>query len=156
MSIITDHWDEKSNGHVVVKFRFEKTDLTSKAWYAAEGSPEVYVPTDIKTLRKTCPKCDVSNPQVFASGWMCLNSKCQSFWTLNGALAPEAQDYNPAFLEKHGIPDSLDRESLVMPWLCKSRSSLALSTATLIPRLAQSTPTKPLDPLTNFRPLTKS
>ena len=102
---ITDHWDEKSNGHVVVKFRFEKTDLTSKSWYAAEGSPEVYVPTDIKALRKTCPKCNASNPQVFASGWMCLNSKCQSFWTQKGAVAPEAQDYNPAFLKERSVFD---------------------------------------------------
>ena len=87
---ITDHWDEKSNGHVVVKFRFEKMDLNSKSWYAAEDSSEVYVPTNIKAQRKICPKCDISNPQVFASGWMCLNSKCQSFWTLSGTRAPEA------------------------------------------------------------------
>ena len=47
---ITDHWEERSNGHIVVKFRFEKTDLDNKSWYAAEDSPEVYEPTDINIL----------------------------------------------------------------------------------------------------------
>ena len=97
---ITDHWDEKSNSHAVVKFRFEKTDLVNKSWYAAEDSLEVPVPTDIKALRMECPTCNVIKPQVFASGWMCLNSKCTSFWTLNGTLASEAQEYNQDFLNE--------------------------------------------------------
>ncbi|CAF9907780.1 MAG: hypothetical protein ALECFALPRED_003886 [Alectoria fallacina] len=102
---ITDHWDEKSNDHVVVKFRLEKTDLNCKSWYAAEDSPEVHVLTDIKALRKECPECNVTRPQVFASGWMCLNGKCALFWTLDGCLAPEAQNYNLAFLKERWVYD---------------------------------------------------
>lgn len=117
---ITDHWDEKSNGHVVVKFRFEKTDLNKKSWYAAEGSPEFHIPTNIKALRKECSKCNVTKPQVFMSGWMCLNSKCVSFWTLNDILAPEAQDYNPAFVEERQtfdgfIPPYAMKPELIQP-----------------------------------------
>ena len=102
---ITDHWDEKSNGHTVVKFRFEKTDLKNKSWYAAEDSPEVHISTEIKALRNECSKCKVTKPQVFASGWMCLNGKCPSFWTQNGNLASETQEHNPAFLNERCVFD---------------------------------------------------
>ena len=95
---VTDHWDEMSNSHHVVKFRLEKMDLKNKSWYAAEDSPKVRVHPGVTALRKECPICSVTKPQVFASGWMCLNGKCVAFWTLNGILAPEAQEYNPAFL----------------------------------------------------------
>ena len=80
-------------------------DLDHKSWYAAEDSPETFVLTDIKALRMECPKCNVTKPQVFASGWMCLNGKCSSFWTLNGIEAPEAQEYNLAFLKERWIFD---------------------------------------------------
>lgn len=45
-----------------------KTDLNSQSWYAAEDLPEVYVPTDIKALRKERSECNVTKPQMFASG----------------------------------------------------------------------------------------
>ncbi|KAF6235520.1 hypothetical protein HO173_006203 [Letharia columbiana] len=43
-----------------------KTDLNSQSWYAAEDLPEVYVPTDIKALRKGRSECNVTKPQMFA------------------------------------------------------------------------------------------
>ena len=55
-----------------------------RSWSAAKGSPELHVLTDIKALRKECPECNVTKPQVFASGWMCLSGECALFWTLNG------------------------------------------------------------------------
>ena len=108
---ITDHWDERSNSHIVVKFRLEKTDLHSKSWFAAEESPEVFIPTNVKALRQECSKCQAMKPQVFASGWMCLNAKCELFWTVDGVLAPEAQEYNPAFLQER-----LDFEGFLPPY----------------------------------------
>ena len=59
-------------------------------------------------------------PQVFASGWMCLNSKCSMFWTVNGILAPESQSYNPAFLEERSefdgwLPPLAMRPELIKP-----------------------------------------
>ena len=36
---------------------------------------------------------------------MCLNGKCALFWTLNGSLAPEAQNYNLAFLQERWVFD---------------------------------------------------
>ena len=108
---ITDHWDERSNGHVVVKFRLEKTDLKSKSWFAAEGSSELFVPIKAKALRQQCLRCQVIRPQVFTSAWICLNSKCELFWTVDGVLAPEAQEYNPAFLQER-----LDFEGFLPPY----------------------------------------
>ena len=102
---ITDHWDEKSNGHVVVKFRFEKTDLSNKSWFAPCDSSEDHIPTNVKAFRKECLTCNVYKPQVFASGWMCLNSKCKDFWVQNGNPASEAQDYDLAFLKERSIFD---------------------------------------------------
>ena len=99
---VTDHWEERSNGRTVVKYRLEKTDLKHKSWYAAADSPEVEI-TDVKALRLKCPECNVTKPQVFKSGWMCLNGKCPQHWFMNGALAPEAQDYNPAFLKERWV-----------------------------------------------------
>ena len=55
-----------------------------RSWSAAKGLPEVHVLTDIKALRKECLECNVTKPQVFASGWMCLSGECALFWTLNG------------------------------------------------------------------------
>ena len=36
---------------------------------------------------------------------MCLNSKCNTFWKVNGILAPEVQEYNPAFLKERWVFD---------------------------------------------------
>ena len=36
---------------------------------------------------------------------MCLNAKCDLFWTINGDLAPEVQEYNLAFLKERWIYD---------------------------------------------------
>ena len=102
-----------------MKFRFEKVDLDSKSWFAAEDSPESYVPTDIKALRKKCPQCEVTKPQVFKSGWMCLNGKCKSFWTQNGILEPESQEYNPAFLEERSVFDGFLPPYAMNPELIK-------------------------------------
>ena len=96
---ITDHWEERSNGHTVVKFRMEKIYLQYRSWFAAADSPEIEI-TDIKALRLECLECNITKPQVFKSGWMCLNGQCPQFWIMNGALAPEEQDYNPAFLKE--------------------------------------------------------
>lgn len=107
-----------SHGHIVVKFRLENTDLTNKSWYAAEGSPEVPISTHVKALRKECPVCNVTKPQVFASGWMCLNGKCVVFWTLDGIRAREVQDYNPAFVLECWVQDWY-RDYFLAPYAMK-------------------------------------
>lgn len=89
----------------MVKFRFEKTDLDSKSWFAPRDSPDIEFSTTVKAFRKECPTCNAIKPQVFVSGWMCLNSKCSDFWSQDGTPASETQEYNPAFLRERTIFD---------------------------------------------------
>ncbi len=99
---VTDVWPEKSNGKKCFKFRFEKLDLATKSWWAAEGTPDPPAVRDfsIKAIRKTCTACDEQSPQVFQQGWMCLNEDCLEFWMIDGLEAPAELTYNNYFVRE--------------------------------------------------------
>lgn len=46
---------------------------------------------------------------------MCLNSACESFWSIDGTVAPEEQDYNPAFLKERTVFDGFSPPYDQMP-----------------------------------------
>ena len=99
---VTDVWAEKSNGKTCFKFRFEKLDLATKSWWAAEGTPDPPMVRDfsIKAMRQGCLICDKPSPQIFQEGWMCLNDHCEEFWLINGEEASAELTYDNSFLRE--------------------------------------------------------
>jgi len=99
---VTDVWPEKSHGKKCFKFRFEKIDLATKSWWAAEGTPDPPKIRDfsIKAIREECVVCDEESAQIFQEGWMCLNEECSEFWFLQGEAAPAKLSYDNRFLRE--------------------------------------------------------
>ena len=99
---VTDTWAEKINDKTCFKFRFEKIDLTTKSWWAPEGSPLPLVPRPFSSKPDTyeCLCCHLSSKKIFEQGWMCLNEVCSKFWTFRGAKAPTDLVYCKEFLEE--------------------------------------------------------
>ncbi|KAK7536864.1 uncharacterized protein J3D65DRAFT_553080, partial [Phyllosticta citribraziliensis] len=96
-------WAEKSNGHVVVKYRFEKLDKDKSSWWMPQGLEE---PAKLGSLPapeiKTCDDCSESSTRVYLQGWMCLQPQCANFWKIDG-LEPEEASllYDPRFLKQY-------------------------------------------------------
>lgn len=114
---VTDVWAEQTNGKTVYKLRFEKIYLDEKSWWAVQGSspPPQERDFDTKAARLVCTQCNEPSTQVFQQGWMCLNSKCSRFWSINRVRAPKNLTYNPSFLgERKQWP-----KSLTMPYALK-------------------------------------
>ena len=114
---VTNMWAEQANGKTVFKLRFEKIYLDEKSWWAVEGSPPP--PQErafgTKATRLYCTNCQQPSSQVFQQGWMCLNEKCATFWSMNGVLAPKQLTYNAAFLQER----TKWPENLKMPYPLK-------------------------------------
>ncbi|PPJ51243.1 hypothetical protein CBER1_08171 [Cercospora berteroae] len=100
-------WEEKTLGKgrkawTTVKFRLERLKDNKPAWHGpaqhnvTEGDWDLAGPL----TKKICQECNNESPQVYLSGWMCLDSSCERFWKLScGADAPSGDLlFNPAFL----------------------------------------------------------
>ena len=100
---VTDMWAEKSNNHIVWKFRMEKINLQQKSWWAAETSsdiPKSQTLTPEKAFSKVCDVCDHPSKQIYAQGWICMNHECQQHWKLNNGKAPAKLGFNDSFINE--------------------------------------------------------
>ncbi|GIZ45656.1 hypothetical protein CKM354_000881300 [Cercospora kikuchii] len=100
-------WEEKTLGKgkkawTTVKFRLERLKDNKRAWHGPVQNNVTKVDEDLAgpLTKKTCQDCNNESPQVYFTGWMCLNSSCERFWKLScGADAPFGDLlFNPAFL----------------------------------------------------------
>ncbi|KAK7511804.1 uncharacterized protein IWZ02DRAFT_385467, partial [Phyllosticta citriasiana] len=96
-------WAEKSSGHVVIKYRFEKLDKNKQSWWMPQGLSE---PAKLGSLPapevKTCDVCLESSTRIYLQGWMCLQPQCIKFWEIGGSEPDEASLlYDPRFLKQY-------------------------------------------------------
>ena len=97
---ITDIWPEENQGCVCYKYRFEKIDLVTQSWWAAD--PELIQPDySIKAKVEKCEYCGQSSPQVVQK-WFCLNQSCDRFWkhAITRASPADTLGYDSDFLNK--------------------------------------------------------
>lgn len=83
-----------------IRYRFERLDTSTPAWYAPSTGSIPEVSSDVVLPSQTCSECLETCPQIYLFGWVCTNPKCVALWKLsNGQNAPYSElDYHPAFL----------------------------------------------------------
>jgi hypothetical protein len=98
---VTDVWAENFNGKVCYKFRFEKIELHKKSWWAPQGSslPSTTRTFDTKATFATCAGCGSISKKIYRDAWMCLNEKCDNFFSVNGQI-PANPCYSIEFLNE--------------------------------------------------------
>ena len=103
----TDIWCEKTNGHVAVRFRFEKLRRNEPSWWTPAGEMEEIaevgeIMSALTPISSTCGVCGRPSMQVYLNGWMCLREKCNKFWLLADGRAPVDDElkYDPRFLKR--------------------------------------------------------
>lgn len=100
--LITNVWMEKMGKYAGFRFRLEKLDLSTKGWWAEQGSNET-LPLTPRNLNRPPPtrKCNVCGKpsiQVYIRpGWMCLESSCRKFFKV-GNKEPTEFEYHTDFL----------------------------------------------------------
>ena len=99
---MTNVWAEKVNDKVSYKFRFEKIDLTTKSWWAPEGSPLLTSDRDFSQKAQVvcCGMCLNDSKKIFEQGWMCLSPDCVVFWKLDGQDPSANLSYSKEFLQE--------------------------------------------------------
>jgi hypothetical protein len=98
----THVWFEKDKFNVI-KYRLEKLKANTIGWWLPEESdPIVELGSLAAPIKEQCTCCDRESDQVYLCGWMCLNSKCDEFWTLPDGSAPTAAQllYDPRYLKQ--------------------------------------------------------
>ena len=87
---ITDCWFEKNHGKVCFKYRFEKVHLEKESWWKPAASKKRDPPDySIKVPQDRCHYCKKTSKQVYEK-WICLNHKCDQFWTYENGRQPAA------------------------------------------------------------------
>ncbi|KAK2774206.1 hypothetical protein FQN53_003714 [Emmonsiellopsis sp. PD_33] len=100
---LTNIWFEKVGKMAAARIRFEKLDLASKSWWAAQDTVDP-LPFDQRTSisptdAPPCPSCLHTSPLVYEQGWMCLQPACEKFWQVNGSPPSHPLTYDPQFLK---------------------------------------------------------
>ena len=86
---VTYIWTEKCDGHIVYKYKFQKTDLGRRSWWTPRGTQYSPGTSETKALEKTCNGCRKPSRQVYEESWICLNAECGHFWLIGGKSATE-------------------------------------------------------------------
>ncbi|KAI9852723.1 MAG: hypothetical protein M1838_005918 [Thelocarpon superellum] len=99
---VTHIWGEKFNNKTTFQVRYQKVDLSSVSWWAPVGFVPRIDHSDYgcKAPRASCIICKEEHPHVYVETWICLNSRCETFWTTGGESAPAQLTYNEAFLRE--------------------------------------------------------
>ncbi|KAL1614070.1 hypothetical protein SLS54_010066 [Diplodia seriata] len=104
----THVWAEKVNGKVNIRYRFEKLCLDKQSWWAPSGvsdlmTVDAQAPPQAPPHVHVCSHCERMSQQVYLQGWMCLQSDCPLFWTLESGNEPQEAGllYDPRFLKQH-------------------------------------------------------
>lgn len=106
---ITDVWKEKQiskrNSKAVTawRIRFEKADLAEPSWWTPE-TDEIGISnnTVVKASVTICKKCNTPSKEIFTTGWLCLNHKCEQYFVSTTGLAVDLEGlaYTEAFLSE--------------------------------------------------------
>ena len=131
----TDIWCEKTNGHVAVRYRFEKLRPQEPSWWTPAGEEDevAEIKNSLDALEPAsavCRSCGNVSMQIYLNGWMCLREWCTNFWTLPDGTAPADDQlrYDPRFLKRRTKwPHSST------PWITRpDLLSFAAETTTLV------------------------
>lgn len=114
---ITDMWPEKVDGHVTMKLRLQKIDLSKKSWWASKNSADPPDPStrdfSLQPKFSKCLSCNGQFKQIYIDGWMCLNRLCNAFWMINGVdMSGKFTGYHPDFLnyrDNYNVNEWLER-----------------------------------------------
>ncbi|KAI5856269.1 hypothetical protein BZA05DRAFT_471384 [Tricharina praecox] len=84
---ITHAWEEQCTLSKFTRwrFRFEKLDFSTDGWWATEVSE---IDREAQVKGAVCLVCKQESPQVYAQGWMCMNSLCPLWWKMDGVSPP--------------------------------------------------------------------
>ena len=108
---ITDIWAEKCDGHVVYKYKFQKTNLETRSWWAPQDSnyqPGISLAIRVEVAAKKCEDCGEASKQVYQQGWICLNPACRVFWSIEGTPASKVDlQFNQDFLAERAPPTQM-------------------------------------------------
>ncbi|CAD0082008.1 unnamed protein product [Aureobasidium vineae] len=99
---VTHVWTERDRFNVI-KYRLEKLDSTTAAWWVPQDSGSVVELGALGSpVNQHCGSCSSEYDQIYLCGWMCLNSKCEKFWLLADGNTPDAAQliYDPRFLKQ--------------------------------------------------------
>ncbi|KAF2807172.1 uncharacterized protein BDZ99DRAFT_365145, partial [Mytilinidion resinicola] len=97
----THVWFEKTKGHKMIRYRFEKLRPYENCWWVPSNWPEPIGLGDLEPpVSKQCNACSKDSLQVYINGWMCLQPTCLRFWKLADGSEPREEDllYDPRFL----------------------------------------------------------
>ncbi|KAG9590168.1 hypothetical protein KCU84_g7186, partial [Aureobasidium melanogenum] len=98
----THVWTERDRFNVI-KYRLEKLDSDTTAWWVpTDFEPVVELGALGSPLKQHCESCSNEYDQIYLSGWICLNSRCERFWCLPDGSTPDAAQliYDPRFLKQ--------------------------------------------------------
>ncbi|KAI9862185.1 MAG: hypothetical protein M1824_001566 [Vezdaea acicularis] len=96
----THVWCQRQSEKSMYMYRFERMNIKDRSWWAVKGADPPPRSFSRRTVRKSCEKCRVVQPQVYAEGWMCLDEKCSAFWKINGFEPLGELHYAQAFIEE--------------------------------------------------------
>ncbi|KAL2352420.1 hypothetical protein BJ546DRAFT_1100384, partial [Cryomyces antarcticus] len=89
----THVWSEKSEGKIIIRYRFEKLNPKEPSWW----TPKDRVSED--TLgqfplpnSEQCGDCKRTGLQIYEFGWMCLEPSCTQFWRSRSGMEPSEDD----------------------------------------------------------------
>ncbi|KAG9316630.1 hypothetical protein JVU11DRAFT_2684 [Chiua virens] len=128
---ITHAWAESQStrdgsGHVVRwKFAFQWCEGQGEPWWSprqemtgATSDPRssmkdsVHLTNTRDASTMPCEDCQTQSPYIYKQGWMCLNPRCNMFWSING-VGPEQLDYREEFLQL--LPHKFERLPEISP-----------------------------------------
>jgi hypothetical protein len=85
-------WSEELNGYIMVRYRFERKPGEPSWWMPKDATYSTARGELPDPVMQICSSCNRDFPQVYLNGWMCLNSKCDQFWSLPSGHKPTDRD----------------------------------------------------------------
>ncbi|KAL2198595.1 hypothetical protein P885DRAFT_33104 [Corynascus similis CBS 632.67] len=104
-SLVAEKQISKRNSKAVTawRIRFEKADLAEPSWWTPE-TDEIGISnnTVVKASVTICKKCNTPSKEIFTTGWLCLNHKCEQYFVSTTGLAVDLEGlaYTEAFLSE--------------------------------------------------------
>lgn len=100
---ITHVWFEKSQGKIIIRYRFEKLHPDKQSWWAVRGQDDAVALGSLNAPEsERCSRCGKASMRVYLQSWMCLQPECELFWKLKNGSEPQEAEllYDPRFLRQ--------------------------------------------------------